>query len=298
MKKLLIITNLFWVCVIVLPSFVQPGNTNPANRSSYHLIDASLAKLMSENYRNFYVNTFMKKMPTAVDQANGTRNNDDARTIWFSSEKIRDFMNDVEATALGSAGHDSLSGLRFYYIRYPENKIANNVNPWTKYAYFNKNGLPTNYQNKHSLMIVPTYFDKESQTHVDFDPRKYDSNNKPVAISKVLQDLIAGESNPNIEKQSFRDNPEGSNSPRTALKALMIAPDNSNTINAGTIVPPPYNTNTGNPFTRSANVPCTGADFMNFIDGYDNCGQQPLKKITESNTKTNTNTNTNVIKTN
>lgn len=296
MKKLLIITNLFWVCVIVLPSFVQPRSTNLANTSSYHLIDASLATLLAENYRNFYVNTFIKKMPTAIDKANGTRNNEDARTIWFSSEKIRDFMNDVEAKSLGSSGHDSLSGLRFYYIRYPENKVVNNINPWTKYAYFNKNGLPTNYQNKHSLMIVPTYFDKESQTHIDFDPRKYDSNNKPVAISKVLKDLIAGESNANIEKQSFRDNPEGSNSPRSDLKALIIMPENSSTINAGSIVPPPYNTNTGNPFIKSANIPCTGANFMNFIDGYDNCGQQPLKKISE--TKSSTNTDTNVIKNN
>jgi hypothetical protein len=291
MKKLLIITNFFWVSVIVLPSFVQPGNTNPANTSSYHLIDASLAKMMAENYRNFYVNTFMKKMPTAVDQANGTRNNDDARTIWFSTKKIREFMNDVEDKSLGSAGHDSLSGLRFYYIRYPENKIANNVNPWTKYAYFNKNGMPTNYQNKHSLMIVPTYFDSVTQTHVDFDPRKYDSNNKPVAISKVLQDLIAKENkSSNIEQQSFSNNPEGSDNPISAFKAFIIMPENSNTINAGSIVPPPYNTNTGNPFTRPANVPCTGADFMNFIDGYDNCGQQPLKKITDEKPKTNTNT--------
>ena len=279
MKKLLIITNVIWVCVIVLPSFIQPGNTNPANTSSYHLIDASLAKLMAENYRNFYVNTFMKKMPTTVDQANGTRNNNDSRSVWFSIKKLKEYIRDMEASSLSCSKEDSLSGLRFYFIRYPERDVNKTTNPWNKYVYFSKTNMPIDYANRHSLMIVPTRYDKAMDLDVDYDPRfctagKFDN------LSKVMNKLIALEPNEN----TLTSYDVGA----SLRKSAFIMPDDSylksTAVNRGSIIPPPYQTNSA----IRINVPCSGASLMNYVDGFDNCGQQNsiLEKAAPANNTT------------
>jgi hypothetical protein len=268
MKKLLIITNLFWVCVIVLPSFVQPGNTNPANTSSYHLIDASLAKMMAENYRNFYVNTFLKKMPTVMDQANGTRNNNDSRSVWFSIKKLKDYIRDMEASSLSCSTQDSLSGLRFYFIRYPERDLKKADNAWNQYGYFSKTNMPKDYANRHSLMIVPTRYDKSADLDIDYDPRfctagKFDN------LSIVMKRLISLEKSENTLNRV--------NAGSDLAKSSFITSDDSDAgsvaVNRGSIIPPPYQQ--GGSSLRF-NVPCSGASLMNFVDGYDNCGQQVI----------------------
>lgn len=260
MKKLLIITNLFWVSLFGFMAF-KP--TAPS--SSYHLIDASLAKMMAQNYRDFYIKTYLKNNPMASGV--GQNNSNDSRTIWFSSKKIREFMRDMEVQSLAnSRGRDSLSGLRFYYIKYPQQT------EWNKYAYFNQNNLPLNYKNLHSLMVVPTYFDTQTKTHVDYDPRRYGSDGKPTLISQVFNDLIAKEKNNETNSQ----NPRGLNG--VALnKASIIMPDNSdivaNSINAGGLIPPPWNKTSKMTFE----IPCSGADLMNYVDGIEKCGNQEVK---------------------
>jgi hypothetical protein len=271
MKKLLIFSNLFWISVILFPAFIKPTQPNTsAAGSSYHLIDASLVKIMTENYRDFYVNTFIKKRPTAagtviLDKSNGSQNNIDSRSIWFSANKIREFMNDMERESLSHG--DSLSGIRFYYIKYPEKKI------WDLYGYFRASELPQSYQNRHSLMLVPTYFNKITQFQTDFDPRSYDSLTKTYPdMATVMETLIKRE---NQETKGF------SRPGLIAGKAAISAPDNSGSnasmANGGGLIPP-YPP-AGSEKMESPrlqlliNVPCSGADLMVYVDGHIKCGQ-------------------------
>lgn len=265
MKKLLIITNLFWISIILFPAFIKPNQpNNTAAGSSYHLIDASLVKIMANNYRDFYVNTYFKKKPQVQDKTNGIFNNIDSRSIWFSSKKIKEFMADMERESLACG--DSLSGIRFYYIKYPEKKI------WDGYKYFVASNLPQNYQNRHSLMLVPTYYNKTTQFHTDFDPREYEAPGKPKDMSTVMDSLIT------LEGENTKSNltPGLING-----KAAIMGPDNSganaNMANGGGLIPPYPPAGSFRLATPSLgikiNVPCSGADLMVYVDGHFKCGQ-------------------------
>lgn len=259
MKKLLIITNLFWVCVIVLPSFVQPGNTNPANTSSYHLVDASLAKMMADNYRKNYIN--MRRRIGRYPNFTYPSNANDARSIWFSLDMLKSFISDIEVQ--GTASGKMPSGLRFYYIQYPTQILpANNT-----YAYFD--GVNPRFANLHSLMSVPTYFDAAANINVDYDPRK---GIQP--ISEVFDKLIAGEKK-NNENMNVNKNKSPSANP---FKANVLLSNNlddnpadpANVANQGQMIPPPFNTSN----VMTTNIPCSGANLMIYFDGNGTCGQK------------------------
>ncbi len=301
MKKLLILTNVLWLSLFVFTGFKPLDKIQTISPSTYHLIDASLVKLMSENYREFYVKTFIKKKATVIDNSNGIQNNVDSRTIWFSKEKLTQFLNDMDAQAALHGG--AVSGIRFYYIKYPD---ATN---WGKYKYFTDPAmkLPTSYQNRHSLLLVPTYLDPTTQFHTDFDPRRFDNTtNKFVDLPTVLDELIKNEEKP-IPQSSIQayNNSTNENNwiPVTAnllpintntfglnelskSKAAMLNADNSGTnaaaANGGGIIPP-YGEEASSavmakksPSKFSVDVPCSGAKLMLFVDGYMTCGPQSI----------------------
>jgi hypothetical protein len=277
MKKLLIITNLFWISIILFPAFIKPNQPNTiAAGSSYHLIDASLVKIMANKYRDFYVNTYYKKKPQVLDNTNGIFNNIDSRSIWFSSKKIKEFMNDMESESL--AHGDSLSGIRFYYIKYPEKKI------WDGYKYFVASDLPQNYQNRHSLILVPTYYNTETKFQTDFDPREYDSKGKPIDMSIVMDNLISNE-----DQETISNIKPG----LVKGKAAIMGPDNSganaNMANGGGLIPPYPPAGSFRLATPSLgikiNVPCSGADLMVYVDGHFKCGQAIKPSSIEVNKK-------------
>ncbi len=259
MKKLLIITNLFWVCVIVLPSFVQSENTNPANTSPYHLVDASLAKMMADNYRKNYID--MRRRVGKYPNFTYPANVNDARSIWFSLEMLKTFISDIETQ--GTAAGKMPSGLRFYYIQYPAQILPTN----NTYAYFD--GVDPKFANLHSLMSVPTYFDATANINVDYDPRK---GIQP--ISEVFDNLIAGE-------KTNKENVNRSKSPSlNSFKANVLLSNNlddnptdpANVANQGQMIPPPYNTSS----VSKINVPCSGANLMIYFDWNGTCGQKSV----------------------
>lgn len=312
MKKLLIITNLFWVCVIVLPSFVQPGNTNPANTSSYHLLDASLVKMMSQSYKDNYIYTYLKKRTTFEDKTNGVRNTEDSRTIWFSKEKLTQFLNDMDMEA-NTHNNSSVSGIRFYYIKYPKGV------DWSKYKYFTDPSMkmPTQYQERHSLILVPTYLDNSTGYHTDFDPRQVDATGKFKDMGTVMDELIAKESIPLApplirelnKKYDKKDdgknnflptniNYPGRNPVSDQCKISIVSADDSGSdpsiINGGGIIPPygvggppalMIKTKAGGSINSQASmnniidVPCSGATLMLYIDGYKKCGKYERSAI-------------------
>lgn len=310
MKKLLILTNVLWLSLFVFTGFKPLDKIQTISPSTYHLIDASLVKLMSENYREFYVKTFIKKKATVIDNSNGVQNNVDSRTIWFSKEKLTQFLNDMDAQAASHGG--SVSGIRFYYIKYPD---AEN---WAKYKYFTDPAmkLPTSYQNRHSLLLVPTYLDPTTQFHTDFDPRRYDAvNNKFVDLPTVLDELVRGEEKPipPASIEAYNKSNKEHQIPVTANllprntntyginvlsdnKVAMLNADNSGTdaaaANGGGIIPPygeeappALMKSTNVSIKQGSNVPCTGAKLMLFVDGYMKCGPQPIDVKDKVNTK-------------
>jgi hypothetical protein len=283
MKKLLIVSNLFWISLFIFSGFIKPSMPKNATADDgYHLIDASLAKLMAENYRNFYVNTFIKKKLTAagttiMDKTNGTQNGMDSRSVWFSIKVLEKYIQDMKTSSKMCNDSTPLSGLRFYFIKYPERKLEDSQNPWRKYGYFNNTNMPANYAERHSLMIVPTRHDSSNETEVDYDPR-FCVAGKFTDLSTVMNNLISKELNNEITLS----NPAGPD----LSKAAFIMPDDSYTkstaINRGSVSPPP------NQYRVSGNtvVPCNGTSLMNFVDGYDNCGMQKIKISDAKDTKT------------
>lgn len=293
-------SNLFWVCVIVLPSFVQPRNLAPTGlNSTYHLIDASLVKMMAESYRDNYINTYFKKKPSAMDNTNGKFNNIDSRTIWFSKEKLTEFIADMDIEA--AKNNSSVSGIRFYYVKYPD---ATN---WSKYKYLTDPAMmPSNYKERHSLVLVPTYLDNTTQYHMDFDPRKVDNTGKFKDMPTVMDELIRSEETaidlsqiqtfnrenkdklkiplllPQLKQRPMDTNYSGMN-PCSDMKAAMLSGDDTGSdlsvTNGGGIIPPYSGANSASMAVRGRgnnDVPCSGATLMLYIDGFKKCGTQPI----------------------
>lgn len=300
MKKLLILTNVLWASLFLLSGF-KPLKDIKDVASTYHLIDASLVKLMSESYRDNYINTYFKKRSTYEDKTNGVRNSEDSRTIWFSKERLLQFISDMDTEA---ATHKStVSGIRFYYIKYPENPN------WKTYKYLQQD-VPTVYEKRHSLMLVPTYLDSTTQYHTDFDPRRYDTNAKKFKdMPSVMQELIAAESIPITQAQvsymkekgvtitdpqtkSTQINIPGLNIASINKAAIVTADDsgdNAGIANGGGLIPPfGVNNNQASVMIKKVgsgavgqasmantiDVPCSGATLMLYVDGFKKCGKQ------------------------
>jgi hypothetical protein len=94
----------------------------------------------------------------------GTENEEDARSVWFSAETLKNFLwkAEKEICRRGCAGNLKL-GVRIYYGRYPN---ANLMSLNDDLA-----GLDLDFASHHTVFMVPTFQDPlDPQTHWDFDP--------------------------------------------------------------------------------------------------------------------------------
>lgn len=93
---------------------------------------------------------------------------DDARSVYFSLNKLKSFIFEIERLCCERGCNEVLGelGIRFYYG-----------------AYNNTGSLPTGvkpeYKGKHTLVLVPTYSRLETDgtiSHVDFSPDRFTTN--------------------------------------------------------------------------------------------------------------------------
>jgi hypothetical protein len=198
MKKISTICNLilitviyFYACKNIQRSSTESiGNCKSSicmdytNQPIPGLIRYGLLKKMSHDYSSDSWKRLIQPASNE-DNKNGTINQLDALSTWFSLEKIKKYIWYIESTFCKNGGDTSLRlGLRFYYIKYPDIMSKSG-----RYSDDDLQGVNTKYANHHSLVMVPGFYNESGQL-IDFDPRFINSNGKPMLLNdkKAFQD--------------------------------------------------------------------------------------------------------------
>lgn len=162
MRNVLIASNIMLLAIVLFlffrnnkckPSCAYPLCTDYSLIESRGIINAGIARQMSENYK-------LDSGKKYVWNGNYCTNEADATSIWFDMEKIKKFIWEIEAKKCRDNCNDLL-GIRIYYGRYPKT---------TDMDMGDLAGLSPGYANHHSLFMVPTYFDSNIRRHIDYDP--------------------------------------------------------------------------------------------------------------------------------
>lgn len=100
-------------------------------------------------YQNIYpaINARMEQIRTMPA---GSRF-EDARAIWFSMDTLKQFLYTIEKYSGYMNIPSSQLGVRLYYGQYDRNH--------------------TDYPDRHTLFMVPTFAHDQTETAIDFDPR-------------------------------------------------------------------------------------------------------------------------------
>jgi hypothetical protein len=98
---------------------------------------------------------------------------EDARYGWHSIEFYKNYIAYLEAAS--KKVKIKVSGLRVYYVAYPDDK---------------RSGKQADYQ---TYIFVPTYFDEKTNSHIAFDPLHVDAQGNPLPIhTMITQGIMPG----------------------------------------------------------------------------------------------------------
>lgn len=90
-------------------------------------------------------------------------NIEDATSVWFDLPKLKRLIGYIENSMCTNGCKDSTRlGIRFYYAKYPDADRMASLEDLKM--------LPANYAHRHTLFLVPTYWDPSAGADVDFDP--------------------------------------------------------------------------------------------------------------------------------
>lgn len=132
----------------------------------------------------------------------------DALSIRFDLDKMKQYIGYIERSLCQVGCPDTtVLGLRFYYAKYP---------PANEMTTFEFAGLPPSFARKHTLFVVPTYWDPLKQKHIDFDPAQVIGTCQLQPISPLFMSTIG-----------------------TAWGAPVIDESGSDEMNHGSLRPPP-----------------------------------------------------------
>lgn len=145
------------------------ANTCPALKYDYSespfegVINYEAAENLAHNYANKTKGLFVynKDNPDALVPG------EDSKSVWFSLEKLKNFIWHIEKQNCERPCPDSL-GLRIYFGIYPD---------LYKFSDPRAEGLenvPKDYSFRHTLFMVPTYRDERSGLYYDFYPAAKD----------------------------------------------------------------------------------------------------------------------------
>ena len=123
-------------------------------------LNHDLIKEMVANYKNNQLQSIIESTTRPMP--------DDAHSIWFDLDNLKDFIADVEQLVAGSTNPPTGKlGIRMYYAAYPVKE------KWSRPGYEDLAGLLNDpvtlqYEKKHTLIMVPTVGDKNG--NADFNP--------------------------------------------------------------------------------------------------------------------------------
>lgn len=165
-KQKLIIAALFiaLVCSLLYNSFRIEGTTSICtdyNHERPSTLTTSLVRDMINQYRN---NQYV-----AINNSRDSLQ-PDAHSIWFDLDTIKKFIYHIERNvAKNSTVTDNKLGLRIYYAAYP--KLSEFTKPYNKdIAFMATDSLKKQYATRHTLIMIPTIFNKDLNGDVDFNP--------------------------------------------------------------------------------------------------------------------------------
>lgn len=138
--------------------FCKTGDCNDYNGEPMHgMLNYILAKRMSDDYGNDMGKKYVWNNDLRIDTSI------DSRSIWFDYKKMKQFIGYIEQNLCRNGCYDTLSlGIRFYYAKYPS--------PNQMSEYSDLDGVPREYGTRHTLFMVPTFWDATRHLNIDFDP--------------------------------------------------------------------------------------------------------------------------------
>ena len=144
------------------------------------LINSLVAETMSADYK-------ADAGKSTVKDSTGKKQTD-ALSIWFDLETVKKFIDKIDKSIPKSATRPLL-GIRMYYAKYP-----------SVYGLTQKTGLQTLSKQvayRHTLFMVPTYYDKQANLNVDFNFDLVGNPAHPTPYFKLLHTGL-GEAPPSI----------------------------------------------------------------------------------------------------
>jgi hypothetical protein len=129
-----------------------------SNGDSVGIINYETAQLLAKNYNDTKRGIVAYNIKEKAYQPG-----EDSRNIWFSLDRLKNFIWHIENQNCKNGCTDSL-GLRIYFGRYPS---------LDRYEATTEKGLdsvPKEYSNRLTLFMVPTYKDKPDNFYHDFYP--------------------------------------------------------------------------------------------------------------------------------
>lgn len=185
MKKVLLINNLAWACII----FFMTCNAIPKsevvdNKDCYQCTNDSFYGLSAEEFIKGvarYKKTHFDKI-VADSYMVSNRITNDSRACWYSLDTLKKFICLIErySASLSPSVNSGKLGINFYYATYPHKNLWNE-----------------DYKSLHTLFMVPTIQDAQ-KNNVDFDPR-YSMNVSQGSRVVTLSQLLESKSNFNVQ---------------------------------------------------------------------------------------------------
>lgn len=230
MKKLLIASNILFLGIILYQacsparSIVTAATCPPCKSYAgvpFSGLTTSTALMISSNYKTM-------NQPLLALQ-HGTVQ--DANSIWFSLETLKNFIWNIEdAACQNGCNTNSLNlGIRIYYARYPDDDSMNSIPDLQPLPHNTQtNAVPDSYAGHHTIFMVPTFQDAtDLRIQWDFDPwhwNKSPGGCVPTSMTQWLVDTIApfGSSRSLIFSQTANYPPNPQNS--TGNHGDMIPP--------------------------------------------------------------------------
>ena len=144
---------------------------------------------------------------------------EDALHVVFDLEKIKALVYMMESKRCINKCADNIElGIRYYFIKYPGDlRIGRNEGDGL-------DNLDSTYRNKHSLAMVPAYWDKAKDKWIDYNPWTSSSDVCYPSIPKILNNASAS-----AEQKGGKE---------TLKPTLFLEPTNGGK-NHGGLGPPP-----------------------------------------------------------
>lgn len=217
---------------------------NPSEK--YGMISFATAQMLAKNYAESEGKKFIYDGTFKTSEQ-------DALNIWFDLKILKNFISFIESSACkANCDTSKRLGVRIYYGKYPDSTQFDN--------YPDLKDVPNKFGKHHTIFMMPTFFDKASGKHLDFDPmqaaagcnfKPFDNNYTLSTYGISIAKLSAAQSSANsmqYDKVGKQQRPDVKpQDPKTffifgSMQPLMLT--SSSTIsgeqqNHGTMAPPP-----------------------------------------------------------